>query len=175
MTTKDTPEQEVLKTGNCAQGKGCEPCRHLCRMGSGALVAEDLPKIAQFMGITVEKLKEDYLEPITKFNTTLWRPKIERKDAKPYGKCIFFDEEQSCTIHSVKPKECKVSTCNHEGESQSLWFTLNHFVNKHDPQSIREYATYLESGGKTLKGASLSELVPDKELLQKILTHKILK
>ena len=46
---------------------------------------------------------------------------------------------------------------------------LNHFVNKDDAESIRQYASYLKSGGKTLEGAELKELVPNKEKLRKIL------
>lgn len=173
--TKHTNEQEAITKGECAKGKTCDNCRHGCRMSSGCLSSEDIPRIAKFLEMTEDELKEQYLEPVTKFNTTLYRPKIIRQEGKPYGKCIFFDEERSCTIHAAKPKECKVSNCNHEGEALSLWFTLNHFVNACDPQSVREYAAYLESGGKTLPGGALHELVKDKETLKKMLSGKMLR
>ena len=51
---------------------------------------------------------------------------------------------------------------------------LNHFVNKDDPESVRQYASYLKTGGKTLEGAGLNDLVPDKEKLRKILSLDIL-
>jgi len=97
------------------------------------------------------------------------------RKGKPYGKCIFFDKEVGCRIHEVKPLECKVSMgCKDYGEQLSLWFMLNHFVNKDDAESIRQFATYLKSGGKTLPQAELKDLVPDKVKLKKILSYEIL-
>ena len=72
--------------------------------------------------------------------------------------------------------ECKISmACKPFGEQLSLWFMLDHFVNKDDAESLRQYAVYLKSGGKTLKGAELEVLVPDKKKLKKILSYEILK
>ncbi|MEK0322573.1 MAG: hypothetical protein QQN47_07355, partial [Nitrosopumilus sp.] len=140
--------------------------------GSGILVDEDIQKIAKHLGVTDEVLKKEFLEEVEKFNTKKYRPKILRKD-RPYGKCIFFDE--GCKIHEVKPLECKVSMgCKDYGEQLSIWFMLNNFVNKDDAESIRQFATYLKSGGKTLLGAELGDLVPDKEKLRKILSFEIL-
>ena len=126
------------------------------------------------MHISEEVLKKEFLEEVEKFNTKKYRPKILRKD-KPYGKCIFFDEEIGCKVHEVKPLECKISMgCKDFGENLSLWFMLNHFVNKDDAESVRQYASYLKTGGKTLRGAELKDLVPDKEKLKKILSLEIL-
>ena len=169
---KDTPVNEVLKLTNPCK---CEACTVGCKHGSGFLVEEDIPRIAKFMGITKEVLKKEFLEELEKFDTKRFRPRILRKD-RPYGKCVFFDKEIGCRIHEVKPLECKISMgCKDYGEQISLWFMLNHFVNEKDPESIRQYATYLKSGGKRLQGAKLEELVPDKEKLRKILTFEILK
>lgn len=52
---------------------------------------------------------------------------------------------------------------------------LNYLVNKDDPESIRQYSTYLKSGGKTIEGGKLEELVPDKEKLKKILSFEQLR
>ena len=169
--TKNTPVEEVLKLSNPCK---CESCTVGCRHGSGFLVKEDIPRIAKFMGITEEVLKKEFLEEVEKFNTKKYRPKILRKD-KPYGKCIFFDDEIGCKVHEVKPLECKISMgCKDFGENLSLWFMLNHFVNKDDAESVRQYASYLKTGGKTLRGAELKDLVPDKEKLKKILSLEIL-
>ena len=54
------------------------------------------------------------------------------------------------------------------------WFTLNHFVNVDDPESIRQWAVYLKTHD-TIQGGSLEELVPDKKLLKKILNYEIIK
>jgi len=50
---------------------------------------------------------------------------------------------------------------------------LNHFVNKDDAESIRQFASYLKTGGKTLEGAELKDLVTDKDKLKKILSFEI--
>lgn len=169
--TKNTHVEEVLKLSNPCK---CESCTVGCRHGSGFLVKEDIPRIAKFMGITEEVLKKEFLEEVEKFNTKKYRPKILRKN-KPYGKCIFFDDEIGCKVHEVKPLECKISMgCKDFGENLSLWFMLNHFVNKDDAESVRQYASYLKTGGKTLRGAELKDLVPDKEKLKKILSLEIL-
>jgi len=52
---------------------------------------------------------------------------------------------------------------------------LNYFVNEDDPQSIREWKVYLDSGGKNIPGGTLQELVPNKEALKKILNYEVLK
>lgn len=168
---KNTSINDVLKLTNPCK---CEACTVGCRHGSGFLVEEDIPRIAKFMDITEEVLKKEFLEELDKFNTKRFRPRILRKD-KPYGKCVFLDKEVGCRIHEVKPLECKVSMgCKDYGEQLSLWFMLNHFVNKDDAESIRQFATYLKSGGKTLQGAELKDLVPDKNKLKKILSFETL-
>ena len=168
---KNTPINEVLKLTNPCK---CEACTVGCRHGSGFLVEEDIPRIAKFMNISEEVLKKEFLEEVEKFNTKRFRPRILRKD-KPYGKCIFFDEEIGCKVHEVKPLECKISMgCKDYGEQLSLWFMLNHFVNKDDAESIRQFASYLKTDGKTLEGAELKDLVPDKEKLRKMLELKII-
>ena len=168
--TKNTDVKEVLKLANPCK---CEACTVGCRHGSGFLVDEDIKNIAKFMNISEEVLKKEFLEEVEKFNTKRFRPKILRKD-EPYGKCIFFDEEIGCKIHEAKPLECKISMgCKDYGEKLSLWFMLNHFVNKEDAESVRQYASYLKSGGKTLEGAELKDLVPNKNKLKKILKFEI--
>ena len=47
-------------------------------------------------------------------------------------------------------------------------------VLNHDPESIRQYSTYLREN-KTIPGGALLELVPDKIKLRKTLNHEILK
>jgi len=171
MLNKNTSTDDVLKLTNPCK---CDSCSVGCMHGSGFLVDEDISKIAKFMSITEDVLKKEFLETLEKFNTKKYRPKIIRKD-KPYGKCVFFDKEIGCKIHEVKPLECKISMgCKDYGENLSLWFMLNHFVNKDDAESIRQFASYLKSGGKTLEGAKLEDLVPDKEKLRKILNLEIL-
>jgi|TARA_Y100000310_G_scaffold75248_1_gene71496 hypothetical protein len=168
---KNTDVKEVLKLSHPCK---CNACAVGCKHGSGFLVEEDIPKLAKFMNISEQVLKKEFLEEVEKFNTKRYRPKILRKD-KPYGKCVFFDQEIRCRVHTAKPLECKISMgCKDYGEELSIWFMLNHFVKKDDAESVRRYASYLKSGGKTINGAELKDLVPDKEKLKKILNFEIL-
>lgn len=170
ILTKNTPAKDVLKLAHPCK---CEACNNGCKYGSGFLADEDIPKIAKHLEITEEVLKKEFLEEAEKFNTKKLRPKILRK-GKPYGKCAFFNEEIGCRIHEAKPLECKISMgCKDYGEQLSLWFMLNHFVDETDAESIRQFAAYLKSGGKTLEGAGLEDFVPDKEKLRKILSYEM--
>ena len=138
------------------------------------MVGDDAKNIAEFKGVGEEELNDKFLEEAELFNTRLLRPKILRK-GKPYGKCIFFDEEKGCTVHPVKPLQCRVSMgCKDYGEDISRWFMLNFQVNPDDPESVRQYAIYLKSN-RPLPGGKLEELVPDRERLKKILNFKQLK
>lgn len=101
------------------------------------------------------------------FNKKLLRPRLKTKD-KPYGECIFFSNN-GCSIQKVKPLQCRVGNCNEYGEQLSIWFMLNYLVDKDDPESIRQYSAYLKSGGKTIPGGKLEDLVPDKNKLKRIL------
>lgn len=170
MITKNTPVKQALKLGAL-----CKKCGHCCTYGSGFLIGDDAKNIAGFLGIKKEELIKKYLEEKELFNTKLLRPKLKTKKIhSPYGECIFLDNKK-CKIHKVKPLQCRVGNCNRYGEQLSIWFMLNYLVNKDDPESIRQYVAYLKSGGKTIPGGKLEEIVPDKERLKKILSFERLK
>jgi len=164
-----TSKEEVLK-----KAQDCQKCGHCCKYSSGYMADDDSEKMAKFLGITEEELKNKFLEEGEKFNTKRMRPKLIKKEGKPYGECVFFNDKQGCTIQPVKPIHCKVGGCNEHGEAIHLWFTLNYFVNKTDPESIRQWATYLKNH-PTIVGGQLEELVPDKKRLDKILGYDIMK
>lgn len=143
----------------------CERCENPCRFGSGVLADEDYERLAKHLGITIEELKKNHLEEITKFGTTRHRPKLERKNDLPYGKCTFFDEKKGCKVHESKPLECKVAMgCKEYGEELILWFDHKHFFNPKNHDSLREYKTYVESGGKILKGGEIENFLDEKKL-----------
>lgn len=168
MITKQTPLSEVLKLGH-----KCNQCAHCCTLGSGFLINDDIKKISKFLNKSEEEVKKSYLDEKELFNTKLFRPKLKTNN-KPYGKCIFL-KNKKCSIHKVKPLQCRIGNCNEHGEKLSIWFTLNYLVDKDDPESIRLYAAYIKSGGKTIKGGKLEDLVTDKKRLKKILSFEILK
>ncbi len=175
MINKNTPIEKAAQLGFCDMGKDCSKCKEGCKQGSGCFTEEQLPMAAKFLNLNEEQLKQTWLEPVTRFNTTLFRPKLKREKDKHGGQCVFFNENDGCMIHEVKPMECRISNHNETGEALHLWFTLNYFVNTTDPQSIREWATYIESDGSLIPGGSLSELVPNQTTLKKMLSYKILK
>ena len=161
IITKNTPIEMLL-----ALGKECAMCGHCCEYGSGIMTENDISRLSKHLNLSREELMNSFLEPITKFNTTLHKPKL---DKKPFGQCIFYIGSKGCKIHNAKPLNCRLANCKEHGEDINLWFTLKHFVNPEDSTSIREYAYYLKAGGKTLPGFSLKELVKDQNKLKKIL------
>ena len=166
MITKDTSIEEIQKL---APACSCEQCNHGCKLGSGFLAKGDKEKIASFLKIDVKELEKKYLEKLRLLNKDMFRPKLERKNGMPFGKCNFF-KDNKCSIHSVKPLECKIAMgCREYGEELTQWFMLNHILDINNKESIREYASYLKSGGKTLSGGELKELIPDKKKLKKML------
>ena len=171
LISKQTPRRVVLEFGsmNCKE-KRCSNC---CKYGSGYVLKEEIPKIAKFLSITPEELEKEYLEQAEKFNTKQWRFKTTKEEGKPYGPCVFLREPLGCIIHDAKPLHCRVGNCDAKGEELQKWFDLNHFVNPDDPESIRQYAVYLEFN-EPLPGGRLEELVPNQRKLKKILNYEII-
>jgi len=169
MIRKETPLKDILEiTPACS----CNQCNHGCKMGSGSLIDGDVKKIAKFLKISEKELKKKYLEKVILLNKEILKPKTIRK-GKPYGKCIFF-KNNKCSIHPVKPLECKVAMgCKPYGEDLMIWFMLNHVLDKDNPESIRQYASYLNSGGKCIPGGRLDEIVPNKKKLKRVLSREI--
>ena len=53
----------------------------------------------------------------------------------------------------------------------NAWFLLNHFVDSNDAESIRQWNLYLDTGGLNIPGGKLSDLVPNNEMLKKMLNY----
>ena len=155
MITKKTPLKKILELG-----KECEQCGHCCSHGTGFVLKKE-----------AKKYPKRYLEETEVFNTKVFKFKTT---GKPFGACVFL-KGNKCSIHKKKPLHCRVGTCGECGEEISVWFALNYLVNATDPESIRQWKLYLDSGGKNIPGGELNELVPDKKLLKKILEYDILK
>ncbi|MCK5107511.1 MAG: YkgJ family cysteine cluster protein [Nanoarchaeota archaeon] len=171
LISRSTPEHVAVKLGGeCS----CKHCTNGCKFGSGIFKKDEEKKLAKHLSISEEELYNDYLEETELFNTKLFKPKVIKKD-KPYGKCIFFDEgTELCKVYPVRPLLCKVATGHEHGEHMYAWFLLNHLVNTEDPESIRQYSTYLKFN-KTIYGGRLHELIKDKDKLKKILSYEILR
>lgn len=170
MITRKTKKTEVIQKAKI----DCKSCTHCCEYGSGIVLTDEVKNLASGFGIDEIKFIEKYLDEFKNFNTTHYKFKtIKSKPTKPYGKCIFLDKK-GCTIHNIKPLHCKVGNCTEIGEDINIWFTLNHFVDPYDPESIREWAQYIKLGNKIIDGGKLEDLVADKKKLKKILNYEIL-
>jgi Fe-S-cluster containining protein len=170
MIVKSTPLKEIL---NIAKPCSCNACNHGCKLGSGFLINEDKQKIADFLEIDIKTLESKYLEKRILLNKEMYRPKQIKKNKLPYGQCIFFINNK-CSIHPVKPLECKVAMpCDKDGEKFTLWFMLNYILDPKDNEAIRQYNTYIKSGGKILPGAKLNEIISDKKKLKMILSREL--
>lgn len=167
--TKYTPEEEVIRLAG-----SCERCGKCCQYGSGFLAPGDFARIAKYLDVAEKELKERYLERVEKFNQEVYRPRLIKK-GRPYGVCIFYNKEEQCTIHGVKPLHCRVSSpCSVYGEELDQWFNLNYIVNPADPESIRQWSVFIMFSG-AIPGGELHELIKDKGLLNKILSYEILR
>ena len=95
----NTSETEAIQAGqNCDVQPDCKACGKCCEKGSGYVLKEDIPKIAQFLNKTETEIKEGYLDEVWLFNKQLWKLKLQ---TYPVGPCIFYKE--GCTINEAKP------------------------------------------------------------------------
>jgi Fe-S-cluster containining protein len=160
---KSKKEEIIGMTHPCR----CDACENSCNFGSGAFSDGEVEKLAAFLGISEKETREKYLEEIERFGTTRLKPKLERKEGMPYGKCTFYDKGAGCKIHEVKPLECKISMgCKDYGHDLIAWYHITHFLDTKNPESLRQFKTYLESGGKTVKGAEHKDIFDEKTLKQ---------
>ena len=165
--TKDSPLKMVRSLG-----EACRKCGSCCSHGTGFLVPDDIPRIAKFLNITEDKLKELYLEEKDMFNTKAWKPKTIKK---PFGPCVFYEKKEGCTIHIAKPFQCMITNCGPYSEQAIQWLYLNYFVNSDDPESVRQWASYLKHKEWVIEGGNRDDIVPDKVRLKKILGYDIVK
>lgn len=167
--TKDTPESVVSRLGN-----ECKQCNYCCSVDSGILFSEDITRIADAMQMPRDEFIRTFLDEHERFNTKCWKLKQLKEDNKPYGKCVLLGEK-GCSVNKAKPKYCRLlSPSSKHGQQLAIWFALNYFVNPDDPESIRQWATYLKTH-PTIPGGNLHELVPKQEQLQRILNYEDLK
>jgi len=168
MITKKTPKDKILELA-----KECRKCGSCCRFTGGFILEKEISGIAQFLGLSKKEFMKKYLDEVEMFNTKVFKMKREISE-KPFSPCVFYDEAEKCMIHDSKPLHCRVGNCNENGEELIQWYFLNNLVNENDPESVRQWATFIKQNNP-IPGGNLSELVPDKEKLKKIMNHEVLK
>ncbi|MFC1741565.1 YkgJ family cysteine cluster protein [Nanoarchaeota archaeon] len=164
--TKDTKEQDILKLG-----EDCDKCGKCCTYGSGFVLEHEIPRITAFLNIPKEKFIKDLTKETEIFHTKIFKINPWKKESKPYGPCMFL-ENNLCKIQDVKPLHCRIGNCSKRGDDLHTWFIVNHCLNAYDPESIRQYKSYLDTGGRVLPGAELEKIFPDKEKLKQILSYE---
>jgi hypothetical protein len=80
----------------------CQPgCTRCCTQeGWVYLSAEDLPRMAKFLGLTVAEFQSRYVY------STKHRHRL-RKPGRRQGQCSFLTAE-GCSVHPAKPTQCRV-------------------------------------------------------------------
>jgi hypothetical protein len=78
----------------------CKKCGECCYGEGGILLQpEEIEKIADFLGLTVESFIALHGEE---------RHGRRYIRSAPSGYCTFFDQDQQCLIHPVKPGPCSL-------------------------------------------------------------------
>lgn len=103
----------------------CETCVNARHRAPGFLLPENLPVLAEFLGLTEEGL----LDSGNLIVTRLWadyevhgiRPRRTSEGGLmgPHGNgypCVFLTDDDRCAIHDAKPFECAVMDCSHDEE-----------------------------------------------------------
>lgn len=164
--TKDTKKEDVLKLG-----EKCNKCGKCCSYGSGFALKDEIPRIAAFLNMESKTFTDKFLEETEIFHTQVFKFRAKKVAGKPYGNCMFLEPDNLCQIHDVKPLHCRIGNCTEHGDDLHVWFMLNYCLNTFDPESIRQYKSYIDTGGRILPGAELENIFPDKEKLKKILSY----
>lgn len=101
----------------------CAICQAQCKRKPGWFKPGEAEKVAEFLGMSLEDLFSQYLMPdsweLENASILTLSPAIKGMEPGVHlswagGECVFFKEGR-CSIHSVKPYECR--TASHlEGE-----------------------------------------------------------
>lgn len=173
--SRTTKLKDVLKLGSVCPNN-LEKCTMCCAYNSGIVLNDELRKIASFLNISKDELREKYLKEHYIFNTKAYRINTKNKENKPYGSCLFFETEknstQSCMIHEVKPLHCTLANCNEHGEALHQWFVLNYLVKTDDPDSLRAWHAYAESTD-VIDGGKLTDIIPEKKQREEIINNRV--
>lgn len=116
------------------EGCMCPVCKSMCQYKPGWLKPGEAENIAQFLGISLQELFNRYLMPdsweIRSNSIRTLSPAIKGKSPGKYlsyavGECVFF-KDGLCTVHEVKPYECRVAIhspthFNHHEEVGLSW------------------------------------------------------
>ena len=102
----------------------CQKCGFCCHRRTCVPTPEEIPKIAEFLKLSIPELIKTYYCIDAKTESMIYHIKpagINQKDLLGQfipgdrtfneGPCIFLTEEKLCQIHPVRPKSAKLQEC----------------------------------------------------------------
>jgi Fe-S-cluster containining protein len=101
----------------------CANCQAQCKHKPGWFKPGEPEKVAEFLGLTLQELFSQYLMPdsweLAEGSLLTLSPAIKGKKPGEYlswaqGECVFL-KEGLCSIHAVKPFECRMVTHDTRG------------------------------------------------------------
>lgn len=94
----------------------CRRCAAACKHHPGSLMPGDLKRLADFLGLTVEKLFKKHIAVLDlgrvrlPFPAARYRPagKVTKYDPEQWLDCVchWLTDDNLCAVHPVKPTEC---------------------------------------------------------------------
>jgi Fe-S-cluster containining protein len=129
----------------------CKRCVGCCKSQPGPLVPGDLERIAAFRGETVEEAKKNFWASpgalvknaagqVARVGTIT--PRYDRRKKR----CVFLDDNDRCTIHSVAPAGCSLFDTHQsmsEAHEKSLWVIRQQMAPEYRAlRNTLDYATH---------------------------------
>lgn len=95
-----------LKNGARFQCQGCGYC---CadKEGDIFIFPEEIPAIVVHLGITIREFVDRYTGVVRTTYEDLRVDALVIKQREPNGRCVFLEEDGSCTIYPVRPFQCR--------------------------------------------------------------------
>ena len=107
----------------------CERCRDACYHKPGWFAPGEAERVADYLKLPLQelfdtKLMVDWLtageDTVGTAPVFILSPAVTRSspggefDANPRGRCVFYVDDK-CSIHAVKPMECRLWSCQVDG------------------------------------------------------------
>lgn len=100
----------------------CDKCKRACTYKPGWFLPKEAEKAAEHLGLSFKEFFDKYLgidwwegdkEDIFVLAPALVGEEIGSEyPGDPEGKCVFFNKDELCDIHPVKPFECAELVCD---------------------------------------------------------------
>jgi Fe-S-cluster containining protein len=99
------------------QGCDCDKCKECCTREPGWFVPEEIPVAAKHLGLSEQDFVREYCAEHVEDDIYSLSPKQKPNSTE----CIFLNEKRFCSIHEVKPYECrKVYGCEGPRRHQKI-------------------------------------------------------